>query len=374
MKKRFSLLLAAVMLLAAAGCAPAAADPTATPAPAQTGSAQPSEAPADNTQPSYGPGLGGTVDNPYIITAGCTAPNTTDPTNGFVRAHQVLNDRLMELSGGTMGFELVMGGVYGSTVQHFAQLKAGTLDGFVSGFDVATNLAGTEDFYAVAMPFVFNNDEHMDLFLESDLWAQMTESMRANNGIVYAGLYGHQLPRILTSTREIVHPGDVAGLKIRVPESDVQIRVWTQAGASPMQIAATEMYSALDTGVADAQENDIVGSGSLKVYEVCPYYTEIDYIRQCLMVYMSEITWNRMNEQERGWWTQALEEACEACTTAYLDKYNDAKQTVIDSGGTIVEFDYDEWKEFFTGIVLSEFDGKYFRAGLYEEIQALYQK
>lgn len=373
MKKRIALLLAAVMALSLAACAPAAADPTSPPPSAL---AQQSEAPTPSGEPAgnYGPGLGGTTGSPYVITAGCTAPNTTDPTNGFVRAHETLNEKLMELSGGTMGFELVMGGVYGSTVQHFAQLKAGTLDAFVSGFDVATNLTGTEDFYAVAMPFVFDNDEHMDIFLESDLWAQMTESLRANNGIVYAGLYGHQLPRILTSTREIVHPGDVAGLKIRVPESDVQIRVWTQAGASPMQIAATEMYSALDTGVADAQENDIVGSGSLKIYEVCPYYTEIDYIRQCLMVYMSEITWNKMNEQERGWWKEALAAACDACTEAYRDKYDAAKQTVIDNGGTIVEFDYNEWREFFTNIVLSEFDGKYFRAGLYEEIQALYQK
>lgn len=373
MKKRISLLLAAVMTLSLAACAPAASKPSDPPAPSQ---AQPSGAPAQSGAPSenYGPGLGGAAGSPYVITAGCTAPNTTDPTNGFVRANEVLSERLMELSGGTMDFELVMGGVYGSTVQHFAQLKAGTLDGFISGFDVATNLTGTEDFYAVAMPFVFDNDEHMEIFLKSDLWAQMTESMRANNGVVYAGLYGHQLPRILTSTREIVHPADVAGLKIRVPESDVQIRVWTQAGASPMQIAATEMYSALDTGVADAQENDIVGSGSLKIYEVCPYYTEIDYIRQCLMVYMSEITWNKMNEQERGWWSQALADACEACTDAYVGKYENAKQEVIDNGGTIVEFDYDEWKEFFTDIVLNEFDGKYFRAGLYKEIQALYQK
>lgn len=372
MKKWIALLLAVAMMLAMTACAPAASDPTATPAPGNNTN-QPAD-PDDSQQPTenYGPGLGGTKENPYIFTVGCTAPNTTDPTNAYVLANKAMNDKLMELSGGTMGFETVFGGVYGSTVQHFAQLKAGTLDGFASGFDVATNLTGTEDFYAAAMPFVFDSDEHMDKFFESDIWAEMNESMRANNGILVTGLFGHQCPRILTCSKEIVHPEDVKGLKIRVPESDVQIRVWEAAGASPMQIAATEMYSALDTGVADAQENDMVSSSSsLKLYEVNPYFTEIDYIRQCVMIYTSEITWNKMNQQEREWFKEALKDACEAMTNGYASKYDAAKQAVVDNGGTVVEFDYDEWKEFFTKIVMEEFDGKYFREGLYEEIQAL---
>lgn len=182
----------------------------------------------------------GSTGEPWIISCSSTAPNTTDNTVGYVVAANVLNEKLMELSGGTMGFELILGGVYGSTAQHFAQLKAGTLDTFISGFDVATNLDGTEDFAAVAMPFVFDDDEHMDKFLESGLWAEMTETMRENNGIMYAGLYLHQPPRILTSRTEVVHPEDVKGMKIRVPESQVQIDVWTAAGANPMQVAATE--------------------------------------------------------------------------------------------------------------------------------------
>lgn len=358
MKKFFVLLLTAIMLVTSLACAGAGKQDQNV-----------ADALQEEAQTAAGPGLGGTVEAPYLITAGCTAPVVTDPTNGFLAASITLNEKLMELSGGTMGFELVMGGVYGSTVQHFAQLKAGTLDAFISGFDVATNLSDTEDFNAVAMPFVFDDDAHMDAFMKSDLWKEMVEKMRKANGILIAGLYSHQCPRILTCRYEVIHPEDVKGMKIRVPESQVQIKVWTAAGANPMQIAATEMYSALDTGVADAQDNDMVGSGSLRMFEVTPYYTEIDYIRQCLMVYMSEITWNKMSEQERAWWDEALAAACEAGSSAYTAKYDAAKQTVVENGGTIVEFDYDEWKTFFTNIVLEQFDGKLFREGLYTEIQ-----
>lgn len=315
-------------------------------------------------------GVAGTVDKPYIITFGNTSPESTDPENGYTLATQALNDKLMELSGGTLGFELVRGGVYGSTVQHLAQVKQGTLDGMITGFDVATNLDGAKDFAACAMPYVFNSDEHIEKFMASDLWAGMVENLRKTNGIIITGMFMHQPARTLNSKTAVVHPEDVKGMKIRVPESDVQIRVWDAAGASPVQVAGSELYSALDTGIADAQENDIVSSSGLKMYEVAPYFNNIEYIRQAQLCYMSEITWNKMNDQEKEWWNEATAAANEAGTAAYAKKMDTAKQEIVDNGGTITEVDYNEWKDFFTTIVKTQFDGVTFRKGLYDEIQA----
>lgn len=359
MKKFIALALALVLALSLVACGGSTA-PASTTAPA-----------ADNGSEAQQPGLAGTPGNPYIITFGNTAPASTDPQNGYTVAAATLNEKLLEVSGGTLGFELVQGGVYGSTAQHLAQVKAGTLDGMITGFDVATNLEGTQDFAACAMPFVFDSDEHMDKFLQSDLWASMVETMRANNGILITGVFMHQPPRILNSTTEISSPEQMAGVKIRVPESDVQIRVWTATGATPTQIPATELYSCLDTGVADAQENDIVSSSSLKLYEVAPFFTEIDYIRQAQLCYTSEITWNKMNDQEKAWWNEAVAAACAAGTAAYANKYQSAKDAIVAAGGTIVEFDYDAWKTFFTKIVMEQFDGKAYTAGLYAQIQGM---
>ncbi len=370
MKKIIALALALVMCLGLVACGTSEKAPAATNAPAANAPAA-TNAPAESAAPAEEPGLRGTPEKPYIVTFGNTAPASTDPNNGYTVAAATLNEKLLEVSGGTMGFELVQGGVYGSTAQHLAQVKAGTLDGMITGFDVATNLEGTQDFAACAMPFVFDSDEHMDKFLQSDLWADLVETMRANNGILITGVFMHQPPRILNSTKEIASPDQLSGVKIRIPESDVQIRVWTATGATPTQIPATELYSCLDTGIADAQENDIVSSSSLKLYEVAPYFTEIDYIRQAQLCYTSEITWNKMNEQEKQWWSEAVAAACEAGSAAYASKYQSAKDAIVEAGGTIVTFDYNEWKEFFTKIVKEQFDGSSFTAGLYDQIQGL---
>lgn len=315
-------------------------------------------------------GIKGTVEEPYIIMAGTSAPASTDSTSAYFIAHETLNNELMRLSGGTIGFDCVYGGALGSNTQILAQLKAGTLDCMPTGFDLATNLTKSEKFYAVAMPFVFKDDAHMDKFFASDLWAEMVDELKVANGIYISGLYYHQPARSLNTTRPIVHPSDLVGLKIRVPESKVQMEVWKATGANPMQVPASELYTSLDSGIVDGQENDIVSStGTLKLHEVAPYFTEIDYIKQCMLMYMSEKTWNKMTDEEKGWWNEALATACKKATDAWNAKHDVAVDTIKASGGTIVDFDYAEWQDFFTKIVYEKFDGKYFPSGLYKEIQ-----
>ena len=317
-----------------------------------------------------GAGLGGTVDKPYIITFGYTG-NVTNPEHPYRLAMAAMNEKLMELSGGTLGFEIVFGGVYGSTAQHLAQIKAGTLDGMGTGFDTATNLENSERFFAIATPYVFDSDEHIDKFLASDLWAEMVNDLAKDNGIRITTLFFHQPPRSLNTNRPIEHPSDVAGLKLRVPESDVQVRVWQAAGASPVQIPASELYSALDTGLADGQENDLPTGGSQKIYEVAPYFTQIDYIRQAQLLYTSEITWNKMSDQEKEWFLEAARYAGKVAEARYVTLYDEAITAITNNGGTIVECDYNEWKDFFTKIVKEQFDGVRFPKGLYDQIQAM---
>ncbi len=316
-------------------------------------------------------GIAGTKENPRILRAGTSAPASSDPTNGLNVMHASLNEKLMELSGGTIGYECIFGGALGNNTQLLAQLKQGTLDLMPTGFDLATNLPKSEKFYAVAMPYVFDNDAHMDAFLKSDLWKQMVEEIREAAGIYISGLGCHQTARSFNTVKPVVHPSDLKNLRMRVPESTVQMKLWQATGAAPMVIPASELYTSLSSGLVDGQENDIVASAAaLKLYEVAPYFTETDYIKQAMLMYMSDKTWQAMTEEEQGWWNEALAYACEKGSAAYAAKYEAAKQEIREHGGTIVEFDFDEWKAYFSQLVHEQFDGQFFPAGLYDQIQA----
>ncbi|MCF0237746.1 MAG: TRAP transporter substrate-binding protein [Sphaerochaetaceae bacterium] len=323
------------------------------------------------SEAATGTGIAGTTANPRILKAGTSAPASTDTRNGYYVFEKLMNEKLMELSGGTIGYECVYGGALGNNTQLLAQLKAGTLDFMPTGFDLATNLQNSEKFYAVSMPYVFDNDAHMDAFLESDLWKEMVEELKQSNGIYIAGLAMHQTARSFNTKKPIVHPEDLKNLKIRVPESTVQMEMWKATGASPMVVPASELYTSLDSGVVEGQENDIVASAvTLKLYEVAPYFTETDYIKQACLLYMSAKTYDAMTEQEKAWFEEALDYACAEASQCYYEKYDAAKEEIVAHGGTIVEFDFDEWKTYFSDLVHNVFDGKYFPAGLYDQIQA----
>lgn len=313
-----------------------------------------------------GKGIAGTKSNPTILRCGTSASYSTDPKNSYMLFEKEFNAKLMELSGGTIGYEVVYGSALGNNTQLLAQLSAGTLDFMPTGFDLATNLKNSEKFYAVTMPYVFDNDEQMDAFFKTPLWAEMVEDIRSANGIRIIGLMCHQPPRAFNTTKPIVHPSDLKGFKMRVPESTVQMELWKAMGASPTVVPGPEIYTALDSGIANGQENDIVSSVNGKYIEVAPYYTRVDYIKQAVLMYMSDATWNKMTEQEQGWVMEALEYAQEIATNAYYEKLDNAVKT-FDKG--IVEFDFNEWKVFFSDIVHNVFDGKFFPKGLYDEIQ-----
>lgn len=322
------------------------------------------------TETAGSKGIAGTKEKPTILRAGTSANISTDPDNAYMVFEREFNAKLMELSGGTIGYEVVYGSALGNNTQILAQLKAGTLDFMPTGFDLATNLQNSEKFYAVCMPYVFDNDEQMDAFFKTELWAEMVEDIRSANNIRILGLMCHQPARAFNTKRPIVHPSDLKGFKMRVPESTVQMELWKAMGASPTVVPGPEIYTGLESGIADGQENDIVSSVSGKYIEVAPYYTEVDYIKQCCLLYMSDSTWQKMTEEERGWLEEARQYACELATACYTRKLESSRKAFAEGKGGIVEFDFAEWKEFFSDIVHTVFDGKFYPAGLYDQIQS----
>ena len=96
---------------------------------------------SSETAAAAGSGIAGTVEKPRMLRAGTSMPVSTDPTSPVYIAEHAMNEKLMELSGGTMGYECIYGGSLGNNTQLLAQLRQGTLDLMPTGFDLATKSA-----------------------------------------------------------------------------------------------------------------------------------------------------------------------------------------------------------------------------------------
>ena len=97
--------------------------------------------------------------------------------------------------------------------------------------------------------------------------------------------------RVLTNSKKPVRtPGDLEGLRIRVPKNDIMIETYKAWGINPVPMAWSEVFNALQQGVVDGQDNPYLTIPAMKFYEVQSYVTNIHYLLWIGPVLVNE-TW-----------------------------------------------------------------------------------
>ncbi len=302
-----------------------------------------------------------------VLKLGSTSPAGSSHEKALV----YFQERLRDVSGGKLDVSIHMAGALGTTAQQFAQLQEGTLDIFLCGFDTTSILREASDFSVVCVPFLFNDMDHYIKFIESDLCKDMISKVEKANGLHFFGLITPTNPRALSTTKKYIHNvSDVSNMKIRVPETQAIFKMWESLGANPVIISGGELYSALQSGLADAQDNDVVSTETSGMGEVLKYFAEIDYIQQALVTWFSEKNWNKLSAEEQGWLNQALAETYEGFGQITRDGYEESKQKMIAQGVTFCDVDVDSFRNAAQKAV-KDMDGVLFSAGLYDKIRAL---
>lgn len=304
---------------------------------------------------------------PIELLGGCTY-NTTSSSYRYC---EEFASQLAEISGGMMTINWNPASTLGNTTQHYAMLKEGTLDLFSTAFDTASTLQNAEDFNALVIPYIFHDQTHYEKFMASDVFRSMLEKVEEPNNIRFMGNICTNWPRQLSTTNKaIVEPEDLKGLKIRTPESTSIVEVWQAWGANPIQVSTSELYAALENGMADGQDNNVVSLYNNSYYEVQNYLMELDYIQQANVIWMSGNTYAKLNDTQKEWWEQAVAAAWKINTDSAYEEHDICLQAVKDAGIEVVDFDKEAFKAR-AEEVAHQLEGSLFREGLYDEIRAL---
>lgn len=120
------------------------------------------------------------------------------------------------------------------------------------------------------MPFLMDSMEDVDAMLNGPVGARIRSEMVTKTGLRPVG-YFQAGPRHLTSNRPIRHPDDLQGLIIRIPSIPAFITAWSALGAKTTPIAFSEVFTSLQQGVINAQENPLPLTKMLAMYEVQEY-------------------------------------------------------------------------------------------------------
>ncbi len=313
------------------------------------------------------PGAGNEDSRPLELMAGCTY-NTTSASYQYCMEFA---DQLSKISGGKMTINWNPASTLGNTTQHFAMMKEGTLDMFSTAFDTASTLQNAEDFNVLVVPYIFDDQAHLERFIGSGLFQTMVSEVESANRLKFVGNICTNWPRALsTSKKPVVKPEDLNGLKIRTPESPSVVRVWEAWGANPVSISASELYAALENGMADGQDNNVVSMYNNSYYEVQDYLMELNYIQQANVIWMSGATWEKLSDTQRQWIQEAVAAAHEINTKSAVEEHDTALAKVQEAGLELVEFDEEAFRSK-AEAVARQLEGDLYREGIYDEIRGL---
>jgi TRAP-type C4-dicarboxylate transport system substrate-binding protein len=132
--------------------------------------------------------------------------------------------------------------------------------------DTLTSVVAPE-YGATVVPFVFPGPEEVFEFWASPIGDQAKKLIH-DKAKIDTVAFMRRGDRHLTANKAIKTPADIKGLKMRVPEIPSWVKVWSQIGASPTPVAWPEVFSGLQMGVIEAQENPCFNVNQAKLYEV----------------------------------------------------------------------------------------------------------
>ncbi len=195
-----------------------------------------------------------------------------------------------------------------------AAMQRGNLDmAMISAQDIAKQIPAWSVFTA---GYLIRDPEHQKAVFRGEIGQEFygMVSDQMNIHVLDVGYLGTRQLN-LRDDKDIQTPEDLAGTKLRMPGSDAWQFLGTALGASPVSIAFGEVYTALQTGVVDGQDNPLPTDKAAKFYEVTKQIVLTSHLVDAIFLSMSNETWNKLSPAQQEAVTAAAQKA-----TAYNDE------------------------------------------------------
>jgi C4-dicarboxylate transporter DctM subunit len=165
-------------------------------------------------------------------------------------------------------------------------------------------------FGAINAPFLYDSYETADAAIEAGALDAYKE-LSAEFDVQLLGFGESGFRQITNSKHEIHSPDDLEGLKFRVPGSSLFLSIFKELGADPVSMNFSEVFTSLQTGTIDGQENpyDVIYSNGLT--EVQDYMSVWNYIYDPLMLGMNKDMYDALSDDDKALVEMAAAEANE---------------------------------------------------------------
>lgn len=260
---------------------------------------------------------------PLVLRFGATGSGNEDDFQWL--ANKAVMDRVEEETNGMITFDYYPSSQLGEATSMLDQVLMGTLDLCVVQPNVAAAI--WPEFNVQVFPFAYPDQQtYWDAMLADGFFEYLRNMTMEGDKAVYLGVCSSNYRGCQNNLHPIRSAADFSDLKFRIQAGEIYVDIFAALGASTATINVTELYTALQQGVVNAEENPVAFCYDNSIYECAKYATELNAVNSTAQIFMATSTWNKLTPEEQEIFINACaEEPVKAMMAANekIDEYYD---------------------------------------------------
>jgi tripartite ATP-independent transporter DctP family solute receptor len=257
-------------------------------------------------------------DNSSTVRLSLSIPDPIDSSVGTTAKH--FADQVDKGSQGHIKVTVVPNGTSfgGDQKAAVTRVTNGSLDATILSTSV---YAGSiKEMNAISLPYLFSGTDQVSAYLAGQPGKDLAGLLESQDKTKALALLTRTPREVTNSVRPITTPADLQGLKIRVPGNPLWTDFFSSLGASPTPMDFSEVFTALQTGTINGQENPVEVPATNKFSGVQKYLSMTNHMSDAFVLGISDAKWNSLSAAQQ----EQLQTA--ATETAQFKTKNDADQ------------------------------------------------
>lgn len=224
--------------------------------------------------------------------------NNTPETHPLTVRMREAAAAILKDTGGKVDIQIFPNNQLGSDTDSLSQLRSGALEFFsLSGLILATLVPAAS---INGVGFAWTGYDKVWPAMDGDLGAHVRRQIGRSGLYAFDRMFDNGFRQITSSTKPIRTPEDLKGFKIRVPSSPLWTSMFKAFDCAPLTLNFSEVYSALQTKVAEGQENPLTLIEIAKLYEVQKYLARTNHMWDGFWLLANGKVWNGLPDDIKG--------------------------------------------------------------------------
>ena len=220
--------------------------------------------------------------------------------------------------------------------------------------------------------YLFRDAAHLNAFFASESGAMMKKMVEDQVKVKILGPTFFGTRQVgLKPKKKISTPADLAGVKLRMPPGDAWQLLGRSLGANPTPMAYAEVYTGLQTGAIDGQDNPLPNVQNMKFYEVMSQIVLTSHLVGYDLLTMNLKTWNGMSPAQQASFQAAVDKAIKWSADEHLRKEAELAEGFRKQGLDVYAPNVNAFREHAQKIYLASDEAKSWPAGLLDKINAM---